>query len=54
MIANCRGCWYELNEAYKYQQYGLHLASTITRKTVGERGHFGLIMVDDKGKIVVE
>jgi hypothetical protein len=48
MISKCRGCRYELNEAYFLQELGFHLAIDPFYK-----GHLFIIMVDDDGKIVV-
>ena len=57
MISNCKGCEEELYQAYEYQQQGLYLATSMNCKmsqNIGRKGHFGLIMVNDKGKIIVQ
>lgn len=55
MINNCEGCFEELNAAFEYQEEGLHLATVKgdMSENIGSKGHFGLIMVDDNGKIKV-
>ena len=56
MIPNCEGCKCELEEAYNYQQKGLHLATCrkITNSYPEGRNHFCMIMVDDKGEIIIK
>ena len=49
MIPNCKGCKEEIEWAYEYQQMGYHLATNPFIK-----GHFIIIMLDDKDKIVVK
>jgi len=53
MIPNCEGCKYEFEEAYRLQLEGLYLDSTNDDIGIGKRKHFGLLIVNDRGKIVV-
>ena len=56
MLKNCDGCLYELKAAYEYQKEGLCLATSIDFPTSypdTKGNHFGMIIVDDKGKGVV-
>ena len=54
MISNCKGCEFEFQEACDYVKSGYHLAATRERVVgLGERKHFGLMIVDDNGKIMV-
>ena len=53
MIPNCKGCVEELYQAYEYQREGLHLATSINNKGIERKGHLFIVMVDDKGKIMV-
>ena len=53
MIPNCEGCKYELEEAYRLQKEGLHLANTKDDIGIGERKHFGFLMVNNRGKIIL-
>jgi len=53
MIPKCRGCQEELAEAFYQASRGLYLATTKKRTGIGERKHFIIIMVDDKGKIII-
>lgn len=55
MIPNCYGCKYELEEAYSMQQKGLHLATCVDKpySYPNIRSHFFLLMVDDKGRLMV-
>ena len=56
MISNCEGCRYEFEDAiYHQDKCHLHLATCVdipTSYPVG-RYHFGQILVDDDGKIVI-
>ena len=53
MIAHCDGCKYEIEEAYDFQQEGLHLVDA-WYTYLGEKGkHFFIMMVDDDGKVMV-
>lgn len=49
MISNCPGCEYELEDIFNYTEQGLHFAGY----GLFERGHLIMIMVDDKGKVIV-
>ena len=53
MIPNCEGCKYEFQEACNYVKSGYYLATIIGRIGLGEKKHFGLIIVDDDGQLVV-
>ena len=56
MIGNCRGCEYEVSEAYWQQKnYGLHVATVKNDKTTypNNKGHYFCILVNDEGKIVI-
>ena len=48
MIGRCRGCEEEFEQAYEFQKCGLYLAINPF-----EKGHLRIIMVDDKGNIIV-
>lgn len=50
MIANCKGCEIELYEIEEYSKQGLHFAGF----GLYEKGHLLMIMVNDKGEIIVE
>ena len=58
MIPNCKGCKYEIDDAYYHQQeYGLHLATTKdypSSERIGIKGHFFMMMVNNEGKIVIQ
>ena len=57
MIGNCKGCQEEFYQAYEYQKQGLYLATTASSspsERIGRKGHFGLLMVNDKGKIIIQ
>ncbi|KKM24542.1 hypothetical protein LCGC14_1603990 [marine sediment metagenome] len=49
MIANCPGCEQELFEIEKWVEEGLHFAGC----GLYERGHLLMIMVNDKGEVIV-
>ena len=54
MIPNCKGCEYEFQEACDYVKSGYHLAATKERVVgLGEKKHFGLMIVDNNGKLIV-
>lgn len=50
MIANCRGCEAELFEIERFAEEGLHFAG----QGLYEKGHLLMLMVNDKGEIIVE
>lgn len=49
MISNCQGCQAELEAVFEYAEQGLHFAG----KGLFEKGHLLMIMVDDKGEVIV-
>ena len=49
MISNCRGCEQELEEIEFYSDMGLRFAGS----GLYEKGHLIMIMVNDKGKIII-
>lgn len=57
MVPNCYGCEFEFEDAYLNQEkYGLHLATSPNypmSENVASKGHFGMILVNDKGEIVI-
>ena len=55
MRPNCKGCEFEFDDAYHYQEDGLYLATTIDLPSSYpvNKGHFFMIMVDDKGKAII-
>jgi hypothetical protein len=56
MIADCEGCRYELREAYLMQKRGYHVATTpsFSCSYPDNRRHYGLIIVDDDGNILMQ
>ena len=50
MIPNCNGCEYELLEAYEWQNRGCD----IILDGMGERKHLFIIVLDNKGNIILE
>lgn len=57
MVPNCQGCLEELNMAYYEQEVnGLHLATCVdipSTENVCGKGHFFIMMVNDKGKVII-
>ena len=53
MMPNCKGCQCEIEFAYDYQEQGLYLADAWSTGLGYKKKHFGLIMINDKGKVVV-
>lgn len=56
IIANCEGCLEELHMAFDYIKKGYHMATSIDDPmsyNINKRGHFGVIIVDDKGKLIL-
>jgi hypothetical protein len=51
MIANCRGCRYELEDAYRWVYFGFHIATAKGIELFG-KGHLNVIIVNDKGKVI--
>ena len=49
MIPNCQGCEYEFEEILNYSQQGLHFAGY----GLFEKGHLTMIMVNNKGEVIV-
>ena len=49
MIPNCPGCEEEFLEIIEYSNQGLYFAG----KSLFEKGHLIMIMVNDKGEIIV-
>lgn len=51
MIANCEGCKYDLEtvEMYSHPDYNLHFAGS----GLGEKGHLDIVMVNDKGALII-
>ena len=49
MIANCKGCEIELYEVLRFVEEGLHFAGS----GLYEKGHLIMIMVNNKGEVVV-
>ena len=57
MIPNCRGCKYEFEEAYYEQSKGNHVATCVDypgSENIGYKGHYAMIIVDSKGKILIQ
>ena len=55
MIKNCIACMHELDYAYELQEQGFYIA-TIDKwpgSYPNHKGHFLLIVVDSKGRVVV-
>jgi hypothetical protein len=50
MIPNCPGCNEELREAYEWQSKGYD----VILDGMGERKHLFIIVLDNKGKIILE
>jgi hypothetical protein len=50
MIPNCAGCEEELNEACEWQNKGYN----ILLEGMGETRHLFLMVLDDKGNIILE
>jgi len=48
-IANCRGCKQELIDVFEFAEQGLHFAGS----GLFEKGHLFMIMVDEKGEVIV-
>jgi len=56
MIPNCEGCQEELQEAYYQQTLGNHVATCKDypmSENIGKRGHYALIIVNNKGKVIM-
>jgi len=56
MIANCQGCQCEFDEACDCVREGFHVATCKDwplTENIGRRGHYGILIVDDNGKIIV-
>ena len=53
IISNCDGCEEEWEEAIDWVRKGYHLATTKNYHGPGIRNHFFVLIVDDKGKIIV-
>lgn len=53
MEPNCRGCEEEWITACDYVKDGYHFATTKKRTGIGEQKHLAIIIVDDKGRIIV-
>lgn len=56
MIPNCPGCEYEFDEACVQVRNGYHLATCKDwpmTENIGSRGHLGIIIVDDNGKMML-
>ena len=53
IISNCDGCEEEWEEAIDWVRRGYHLATTKNYHGPGIRNHFFVLIVDDKGKIIV-
>lgn len=56
MIGNCRGCQEDKSYAYERQQEGDHVATTPDWPSSypNNKGHYHILIVNDKGKIVVQ
>lgn len=54
MIGNCEACRDELEYAIEYQdKHKLHYATTKEYNGIGEIKHLMIIMVNDKGEVIV-
>ena len=56
LIANCHGCEWELEEAYRQQELGLCVATCRdwpSSENIGHKGHYAFLIVNDKGKIMM-
>lgn len=55
MILGCDGCIEEFCQAFEYQEEGLYLATMKgdSSENIGQKGHFFLRMVNDKGELKV-
>ena len=49
MISNCRGCEHELEDVFMYSEMNLRFAGS----GLFEKGHLIMIMVNDKGEVMV-
>jgi len=48
-IANCEGCRFEREMIEEYTKQGLHFAGS----GLQEKGHLFIIMVNDKGEVII-
>jgi len=53
MIGNCEGCKAEWEEAISWVKKGYYLATTKNYHGPFVRNHFFILIVDNKGKIIV-
>jgi len=56
MISNCDGCKEEFDTACDYVRDGYHVATCKDwplTENIGSKGHYGICIVDDNGKIIV-
>lgn len=53
VIPNCRGCLCDLHQAYDYEKLFDYFIVDSWITGLGSRQHIHIVMVDEKGKIVI-